>query len=152
MIATVSFEKTTYREPPARFEAGTPNIAGVIGFGAALDWLAKQDLAALRAAEAALTDRCAARLAELPGIRLIGTPEHRAGAVSFVMEGVHPHDIGTILDREGVAVRTGHHCTQPLMQRFQVPATARASFAIYNTRDDLDALLRGLARVREVMG
>ncbi|MFO0728420.1 MAG: cysteine desulfurase [Myxococcota bacterium] len=152
MIATVSFEKTTYREPPARFEAGTPNIAGVIGFGAALDWLHTQDLVEARKHEARLTEACAARLAELSGIRLVGTPKERAGAVSFVMEGVHPHDIGTILDREGVAVRTGHHCTQPLMQRFSVPATARASFALYNNEEDLDALIRGLAKVREVMG
>ncbi len=152
MIATVSFEKSTYREPPARFEAGTPNIAGVIGFGAALEWLSRLPLAEARRHESQLAAECAIRLSEMPGIRLIGRPKERAGAVSFVMEGVHPHDIGTILDREGVAVRTGHHCTQPLMQRFQVPATARASFALYNTREDLDALMRGLGRVREVMG
>lgn len=152
MIASVTFEKTTYREPPARFEAGTPNIAGVIGLGAALEYMGSIDLAGARAHEDAIVQYAVERLSELPGLRLIGTPKKRAGAISFSMGEIHPHDIGTILDREGVAIRTGHHCTQPLMARFELPATARASFAFYNTRAEVDALVRGLEKVREVLG
>lgn len=152
MIATVRFEGTTFREPPARFEAGTPNIAGVIGLGAAIDYLGSINLQAARAHEAAVTAYAVAELEKLPGLRLIGRPRARAGSVSFVLDDIHPHDIGTILDREGIAIRTGHHCTQPLMDRFGVPATARASFGIYNTREEVDALIRGLRKVREVLG
>jgi cysteine desulfurase/selenocysteine lyase len=147
----VSFEGSTFREPPARFEAGTPNIAGVIGFGAALDYLSRIDLAAARAHEDSVTRYAVERLSATPGVRLVGTARERAGAVSFVLDGVHPHDVGTILDREGVAIRTGHHCTQPLMARFAVPATARASFGLYNTKAEVDALVAGLAKVKELM-
>jgi cysteine desulfurase/selenocysteine lyase len=150
MILSVSFEKTLYREIPHKFEAGTPDIAGVVGLGAALDWLGSFDHEALAAHERDLLERATAGLAALPGLRLVGEPRERAGVVSFVLDDVHPHDVGTILDHEGVAIRTGHHCAQPLMERFGVPATARASFALYNTREDVDALLAGLARVREV--
>jgi cysteine desulfurase/selenocysteine lyase len=151
MISIVRFEGTTYREPPARFEAGTPNIAGVIGFGAALDYLAGLDLDAVHAHEAELTRFADGVLREVPGVRVLGRPARRLGAVSFTMDDVHPHDLATILDRRGVAVRAGHHCAQPLMERFAVPATARASFALYNTRDEVEALVRGLVHAREVM-
>jgi cysteine desulfurase/selenocysteine lyase len=152
MIASVSFEGSTFREPPARFEAGTPNIAGVIGMGAAIDYLGKIDLAAARAHEASLVRYALEQLIEVPGLKLIGTARRRAASISFTLGEIHPHDVGTILDREGIAIRTGHHCTQPLMERFAVPATARASFAFYNTRDEVDALVKGLHRVREVLG
>ncbi len=151
MISIVRFDGTTYREPPARFEAGTPNIAGVIGFGAALDYVAGLDLDAAHAHEAELTRFADGVLREVPGVRVLGRPARRLGAVSFVMDDVHPHDLATILDRRGVAVRAGHHCAQPLMERFAVPATARASFALYNTRDEVEALVRGLVHAREVM-
>ena len=150
MIRSVTFEKTTFAPPPAKFEAGTPHIAGAIGLGAAVDYLERQDWDAVQAHEADLLAYATERLTAIHGLRVIGSAEHKAAVVSFVMEGVHAHDIGTILDEQGVAVRTGHHCTQPVMQRMGVPATARASFALYNTRDDVDALLRGLDRVREV--
>jgi cysteine desulfurase / selenocysteine lyase len=152
MIRSVTFEKTTFADPPARFEAGTPNIGGAIGLAAALDYVAGLGLQAIAAHEAELTDYGLRALRELPGVRLIGTARERASVLSFVMQGVHPHDIGTILDLEGVAVRTGHHCAQPVMARFGVPATARASVALYNTVDELDALVRALAKVREVFG
>jgi len=150
MILSVAFEKTLYREIPHKFEAGTPDIAGVVGLGAALDWLGAHDHAAVAAHERELLERATAGLAGVPGLRLVGEPRERTGVVSFVLDDVHPHDVGTILDHEGIAVRTGHHCAQPLMERFGVPATVRASFALYNTREDVDALLAGLARVREV--
>jgi len=150
MILSVSFEKTIYREPPYRFEAGTLDIAGAVGLGAAIDYLEAQGLDAVAAYERALLSYASEALISIPGLRLIGTAEHKASAISFVMDGVHPHDIGTILDREGIALRTGHHCAQPVMQRFGIPATARASLALYNTRADVDALLSGLHEVREV--
>jgi len=150
MILSVSFEKTIYKEPPYRFEAGTPDIAGAVGLGAAIDYLEAQDLDAVAAHERALLAYASEALTLVPGLRLIGTAEHKASAISFVMDGVHPHDIGTILDREGIALRTGHHCAQPVMQRFGIPATARASLALYNTRADVDALVSGLHEVREV--
>jgi cysteine desulfurase/selenocysteine lyase len=150
MILSVGFEKTLYKEVPWKFEAGTPDIAGVVGLGAALEWLAGFDAAALAAHERALLEHAVAALRAVPGLRLVGEPRERAGVVSFVLPDVHPHDVGTILDREGIAVRTGHHCAQPLMERFAVPATVRASFAAYNTHADVDALAAGLARVREV--
>ena len=150
MIRTVSFEKTTYNSLPYKFEAGTPHIAGGIGLGAAVDYLQGLDWEAVAAHEHDLLTYATAALSEIPGLRLIGTAREKAGVVSFVLEGVHPHDVGTILDQEGVAIRTGHHCTQPLMDRFGVPATARASFAFYNTREEIDALVQGIHKVREV--
>jgi cysteine desulfurase/selenocysteine lyase len=150
MILSVSFDETIYKEPPYRFEAGTPDIAGAVGLGAAIDYLEAQDLDAVAAYERELLAYADQALSSIPGIRLIGTAEHKASAISFVMDGVHPHDIGTILDREGIALRTGHHCAQPVMQRFGIPATARASLALYNTRADVDALVSALQEVREV--
>ena len=152
MIASVTFEKTTYNVLPYRFEAGTPNIAGVVGFGAAVDFLTQFDLADVAAHETDLLRYATDCLAPVAGVRIIGTAREKAGLVSFVLDGVHPHDVGTILDREGVAVRTGQHCAQPVMDRYGVPATVRASFAMYNTRDDVDALVKALAVVREVFG
>ena len=152
MIRSVTFEKTTYNTLPHRFEAGTPNIAGVIGLGAAVDYLDGLDWPAVEAHEADLLAHATEKVGGLPGVRLIGTAVEKESVLSFVLDGVHPHDVGTILDQEGVAIRAGHHCTQPLMQRFGVPATARASFAFYNTRGEIDALVRGLEKVREVFG
>jgi cysteine desulfurase/selenocysteine lyase len=151
MIRSVTFEKTTYNVTPYRFEAGTPNIAGAIGLGAAIDYVSGLGLAAIEAYEREVFAYASEALASVPGIRIIGTAGRRASVLSFVMEGIHPHDIGTILDQEGIAVRTGHHCAQPVVERFGVPATARASFALYNTREEADALVRGLERVREVL-
>jgi cysteine desulfurase/selenocysteine lyase len=150
MILSVSFEKTVYKEIPHLFEAGTPDIAGAVGLGAAIDYVEGLGLEAIEAYEHELLDYATQAIGSVPGVRLIGTAPDKAALVSFVMEEVHPHDIGTILDQEGIAVRTGHHCAQPTMERFGVPATARASLAFYNTRDDVDALVRGLERVREV--
>lgn len=152
MIRSVSFEKTTYADPPARFEAGTPNIAGVIGLGAAIDWFLAHDPDAIARHEQRLLSRATAALSEVPGLRIIGTAAERAGAVSFVMDDAHPHDIGTILDGYGIAVRTGHHCAEPLMRRFNVPATARASFAAYNTEAEVDQLVEALHKVRDLFG
>lgn len=152
MIRSVSFEKTTYNAVPHKFEAGTPDIAGAIGLAAALDYLTGLGLEAVEAHERDLLEYATASVAAVPGVRLVGTAREKAGVLSFVMDGVHPHDIGTILDQEGVAVRTGHHCCQPVMDRFGLPATARASFGVYNTRADVDALVRGLHGVREVFG
>ena len=150
MIRSVSFAGTTFAEPPARFEAGTPAIAEAVGLAAAIDWLEGVGLDRVRAHEEALVADAAARLAAEPRVRVVGRPRERAGVVSFVMEGVHAHDIGQLLDEEGVAVRVGHHCAQPAMARFGVPATARASFAAYSAPEDVDQLVAGLARVREV--
>jgi cysteine desulfurase/selenocysteine lyase len=150
MILSVSFDEIIYKEPPYRFEAGTPDIAGAVGLGAAIDYLEAQDLDAVAAYERELLAYADEALRSVPGLRVIGTAEHKASAISFVMDGVHPHDIGTILDREGIALRTGHHCAQPVMQRFGIPATARASLALYNTRADVDALVGALHEVREV--
>ena len=150
MIRSVTFEETTYAPIPAKFEAGTPNIAGVIGLGAAVDYLSALDWSQVAGHEADLLHYASGAVAGVPGVRLIGTAAHKAAVVSFVVDGVHAHDVGTILDQEGVAVRTGHHCTQPVMDFFGVPATARASFAMYNGRDDVDALVEALGRVREV--
>jgi cysteine desulfurase/selenocysteine lyase len=150
MIRSVTFEKTTYNDLPYKFEAGTPNIAGVIAFGAALDYVAGLGMDRIAAYEHELLGYAVERLATVRGLRLIGTPRERAGAISFVVEGVHPHDVGTVLDYDGVAIRTGHHCAQPVMERFCVPATARASFAVYNGRDDVDTLLNGLHKVCEM--
>ena len=150
MIRSVSFERTTYADIPARFEAGTPNISGVVGLGAALDYLASLDSAAAAAHETRLLESATAALSEIEGLRLVGTAPEKAGVLSFVMDCAHPHDIGTILDREGVAVRTGHHCAQPVMKRLGVPATARASFAFYNTDAEVETLVGSIRRVREV--
>jgi cysteine desulfurase/selenocysteine lyase len=152
MILSVTFEKTVYNKVPHKFEAGTPDMAGAVGFGAAIDYLDQLDLEAARKHEGDVLDYAAQQVQRIPGIKLIGTAERKAGVVSFVLEGVHPHDIGTVLDREGIAIRTGHHCAQPLMQRFGVAATARASFGLYNTRADVDALVGGLEKVRKVFG
>jgi cysteine desulfurase/selenocysteine lyase len=150
MISAVTFKKTTYNVVPNKFEAGTPNIAGSIGLGAAIDYLKGIDVAAMQAYEHELLVYGTRALTSLPGIRMVGTASKKASILSFVMEDVHPHDIGTILDQEGVAIRTGHHCTQPLMERMSVPATARASLALYNTKEEIDALVGALARVREI--
>jgi len=150
MIASVTFEKTEYNRLPYKFEAGTPHIAGVIGLGAAVDYLSGLDAAGRMAHEDDLLAYATERVGSLPRVRIVGTAREKTSVLSFVMEGVHPHDIGTILDREGVAIRAGHHCAQPLMDRLGVDATARASLALYNTREDIDALAAGLRRVLEV--
>ncbi|HEX7126946.1 MAG TPA: cysteine desulfurase [Thermodesulfobacteriota bacterium] len=150
MIRSVTFEKTTYAPLPARFEAGTPNIAGGIALGVAIDYVQSVGLAAIARHEADLLAYATEAVQEVPGLRIIGTAREKASVLSFVLDGAHPHDIGTILDREGIAIRTGHHCAQPVMQRFGIPATARASFALYNTREEVDALVVGLEKVRKV--
>lgn len=150
MIRSVTFEETTYAPIPAKFEAGTPHIAGVIGLGAAVDYVSALDWDDLAAHEAELLSYASDAVREIPGVRLIGTAAHKAAVVSFVVDGVHAHDVGTILDQEGVAIRTGHHCTQPVMDFFGVPATARASFAFYNGKDDVDVLVAALGRVGRV--
>jgi cysteine desulfurase/selenocysteine lyase len=150
MILSVSFSGTRFNTIPHKFEAGTPDAAGAVGLGAAVDWLEGLDRAGAEAHERDLLEYATRRLREIPGLRIIGTAPGKAAVISFVMDGVHPHDVGTILDREGVAVRAGHHCAQPLMERFGVPATVRASFALYNDREDVDQLVRGLHRVREM--
>jgi cysteine desulfurase/selenocysteine lyase len=150
MILSVSFEKTTYNALPYKFEAGTPNIADTIALAAALDYVASIGLEQIAAHEHDLERYATARLQEIDGLRLIGTARQKAAVISFTLEGVHPHDIGTILDQEGVAIRTGHHCAQPLMMRFNVPATGRASFGLYNTRSEADALVDALHKVIEV--
>src|SRR5688572_24960753 len=152
MIASVSFEKTTYNTLPYKFEAGTPNIAGAIGLAAAVDYVTAVGIDRIAAHEGELLSYGTAELSRVPGLVLIGTASEKASVLSFVMEGVHPHDIGTIVDQSGVAIRTGHHCTQPLMQRLGVPATARASLAMYNTPDEIDALVAALHKVRELFG
>ena len=150
MIRSVTFEKTTYADLPHKFEAGTPHIAGAIGLGAAVDYLLTVGFDGIGTHEADLLAYGTAALTEVKGLRLIGTAANKASILAFVMEGAHPHDVGTIVDTEGVAIRTGHHCTQPLMDRFGVPATARASVAMYNTREEIDALVRALEHVREM--
>jgi cysteine desulfurase/selenocysteine lyase len=152
MILTVSFEKTTYNELPWKFEAGTPNISGAVGLAAAMDYVEGLGLAAIAAHEQQLLQQATAELGALPGIELIGTAAHKASILSFTMRGVHPHDLGTILDAQGVAVRTGHHCAMPVMTFFGVPATARASFGCYNSTADVDALVAALGKAREVFG
>lgn len=152
MIRSVTFERTEFAEPPARFEAGTPNIGGVIGLGAAIDYFQALDPAAVLAHETDLLRYAEARMAEIPGLRIIGTAADKAGIISFVMDDAHPHDIGTILDADGIAIRAGHHCAQPVMQRYGVPATARASFAAYNTRTEVDALIASLHKVHDLFG
>ncbi len=152
MISSVTFEKTTYNALPYKFEAGTPNIEGVVGLAAAIDYLNAIGLDNIAAYETGLLDYATRKLTRVEGLRIIGTAREKAAVLSFVLEGVHPHDIGTVLDREGIAVRTGHHCAQPVMQRFGIPATTRASLAFYNTREEIDALIRGIGKVKQVFG
>ena len=152
MIRTVSFEGSTWAEPPQRFEAGTPNIAGAIGLGAAIDYVQAVGLEWIAAHEDALLAMATAGVEALPGVRLIGTAAARAGILSFVVDGIHPHDLGTILDSEGVAIRAGHHCAMPLMTRFGVPGTARASFALYNGEEDVAALVGAIAKAQRLFG
>ena len=152
MISSVTFEKTTYNVLPYKFEAGTPNIAGTIGFGAAIDYVRGIGLEAIGRHEEELLALATEKVSAIPGVRLIGTARRKAAVLSFMVEGVHPHDVGTVLDREGVAVRTGHHCAQPVMDFFKVPATARASFAFYNTREEVEALVAGIHEVKRMFG
>ena len=152
MISSVTFEKSTWNELPFKFEAGTPHIEGAVGLGAALDYLGGVGFDAIVAHERELLAYGTALLEATPGVRLIGTASNKASVLSFVMANVHPHDIGTVVDREGIAIRTGHHCAQPVMDRFGIPATARASLAMYNTREELDALAGALRKVNEVFG
>lgn len=152
MIKAVTFEKTIYNSLPYKFEAGTPNIAGAIGLGAAIDYVNSVGLDRISAYERELLEYGTERLIAIEGLRLIGTANKKASVLSFVLENAHPHDIGTILDSEGIAIRTGHHCTQPLMDRFCIPATARASLAFYNTKEEIDALVGGIHKVIEVFG
>jgi len=152
MIRTVTFEKTTYNDVPYKFEAGTPNIAGGIGMGAALDYVTNLGLDRIAAYEHELLVYGTQLLSRIPGLRMIGTAREKAAVLSFVIDGIHPHDIGTVLDRMGIAVRTGHHCAQPVMDWFRIPATTRASLAFYNTTSELDALADGLRKVKEVFG
>jgi len=152
MILTVSFDKTTYNDLPAKFEAGTPNISGAIGLAAAMDYIESLGIDAIAAHEHHLVELASAELQKIPGIQLVGTASNKASIVSFVMDGVHPHDLGTILDHEGVAVRTGHHCAMPLMTFLGLPATVRASFAVYNTEADVRSLVAALGKAREVFG
>jgi cysteine desulfurase/selenocysteine lyase len=150
MILSVSLDRTVFNRIPYKFEAGTPDISGAIGLGAAIDWIGSVGIDAIAAHEAALLSHAVEALSAVPGLRIVGTPARRAGAISFLLGDVHPHDLGTILDRHGVAIRAGHHCAQPLMQRFGVAATARASVAAYNTHEEIDALVRALHAAREV--
>jgi cysteine desulfurase/selenocysteine lyase len=152
MIASVTFDKTVYNRLPYKFEAGTPNIADTIGLGAAIEYLNGLGLEQIEQHEADLLSYATKAVEAIPGVRLVGTAREKAGVLSFVMDEIHPHDIGTILDSEGIAIRTGHHCAQPVMQRFNIPATARASFGLYNTREEIDALVAGIHKVREVLG
>ena len=150
MIRSVTFEETLYNTLPNKFEAGTPNIAGAIGLGAAIDYIGTIGMDEILVYESELLQYGTDRLSGIEGLKIIGTADKKGSVISFIMEGVHPHDIGTILDAEGIAIRTGHHCAQPLMDRFGVPATARASLAFYNTKEEIDVLVRGIDRVIEV--
>jgi cysteine desulfurase/selenocysteine lyase len=150
MILAVTFAKTTYNGLPNKFEAGTPNISGGIGLGAAVDFLLGLDRDAAEHHETALLDYATAVLSKIPELRIVGTAGDKASLVSFVVAGVHPHDLGTILDEDGIAVRTGHHCAMPVMEFFKLPATARASFAFYNTFEEIDRLAAGVERARKL--
>lgn len=152
MISKVTFEETTYNELPHKFEAGTPDIAGAIGLGAAIEYVNKVGIENIKEHEHSLLEYATKQIAEVPGLKIIGTAKEKTSVLSFVLENIHPHDIGTFLDFEGVAIRTGHHCTQPLMQRFKIPATSRASFAMYNTKEEVDVLVYGLKKIIEVFG
>ena len=152
MIRSVTFEKTLYNVPPYKFEAGTPNIAGGIGLGAAIEYLSEVGMELVAAYERELLDYATGALSTIAGLRIIGMAREKASVLSFVLDGVHPHDVGTILDQEGIAIRAGHHCAMPVMQRFGVPATARASFSFYNTREEVDALVGAIQKVKRVFG
>jgi cysteine desulfurase/selenocysteine lyase len=147
MISSVTFEKSTWNVLPYKFEAGTPNIAGAIGLGTAVDYLSAIGIDRVTAHEEDLLAYATRTLSAIPGLTIIGTAPEKIGVLSFVLEGIHPHDVGTVLDQEGIAIRTGHHCAQPVMEFFGVPATARASLALYNTRDEIDALAEGIQKV-----
>ncbi|WP_434968570.1 SufS family cysteine desulfurase [Rosettibacter firmus] len=150
MIRTVTFEKTTFEDIPRKFEAGTPNIAGGIGLGAAIDYLNQFDRTELINYENSLLEYATNRLMEIEGLKIIGTAKKKASVISFIIEGIHPYDIGTIIDTDGIAIRTGHHCTQPIMRRFNIPATARASFSFYNTKEEIDKFVESLIKVKQI--
>jgi cysteine desulfurase/selenocysteine lyase len=150
MISSVTFEKTTWNVLPYKFEAGTPNIAGTIGFGAAIDYISKIGIENVTAHEEELLEYATLTLSAIPGLTVIGTAPEKIGVLSFILDGVHPHDVGTVLDQEGIAIRTGHHCAQPVMEFFGIPATARASLALYNTREEIDALAEGIRKVQRM--
>jgi cysteine desulfurase/selenocysteine lyase len=152
MISSVTFEKTVYNKVPHKFEAGTPDMSGAVGLRAALEYLSKLGMDNIAQYEHELLEYATRKVSAIPGVRIIGTAKEKAGVLSFVIEGVHPHDVGTILDQEGIAIRTGHHCAQPVMERFKVDATARASFGLYNTKEEIDALVRGIQKIQEVFG
>jgi len=152
MISSVSFEKTIYNVIPYKFEAGTPNIAATIGLGAAIDYIDQLGLENVAAYEHELLEYATEAVSRLPGVRIVGTARQKASVISFVLDGIHAHDVGTVLDQEGIAVRTGHHCAQPLMERFQVPATARASLAFYNTKEEVNRLAAGIEKVKHIFG
>jgi len=152
MIRSVTFEKTEYNDIPYKFEAGTPNVAGVVGLGAAVDYLSAVGREAIAAHERELLRHGTEAIAGIAGVRIVGTARDKAAILSFTLDGVHAHDVGTILDRQGIAIRAGHHCAMPVMQRFGVPATARASFALYNTHEDVEALAAGMHEVRKIFG
>ena len=152
MIRSVRFEKTEYNALPYRFEAGTPNISGAVGLGAAIDFVQEVGVQAITQHENALLKKATQALSQIEEVRLIGTADQRAGLVSFMIEGIHPHDIGTLLDAEGIAIRAGHHCAQPLMEFFEVPATARASFGMYSTEEEVDRLIAAVKKVIRMFG
>ena len=150
MISKVTFEETTFNELPFKFEAGTSNIAGAIGLGAAIDYLSSIGMEKIAAHEASLLEYATQRLKEVPGLKIIGNAKYKSGVISFIFDNIHPHDVGTLLDYEGIAIRTGHHCTQPVMERYNIPATSRASFGLYNTIEEVDILVDALKKVIEV--
>jgi cysteine desulfurase/selenocysteine lyase len=150
MIASVTFEETLYNTIPHKFEAGTPPIAAAIGFGAAIDYLTAIGIEPIAAYELSLLNYATECLNDIPGLTIIGTAAEKTAVLSFTLDGIHPHDIGTILNQDGIAIRTGHHCAQPVMQRFNVPATSRASFAFYNKKTEVDALVSGIKNVQKV--
>jgi cysteine desulfurase/selenocysteine lyase len=150
MISKVTFDETTFNELPFKFEAGTSNIAGAIGLGTAVDYVTSVGIKNIAAHEAVLLEYATQRLKEVPGLKIIGNAKNKSAVVSFIFDNIHPHDIGTLLDYEGIAVRTGHHCTQPVMQRYNIPATSRASFGLYNTIEEIDLLTEALKKVTEV--
>jgi cysteine desulfurase/selenocysteine lyase len=150
MIESVSFEKTTFAAPPNKFEAGTPHISGATGLAAAIDYVTKLGLDNIAAHEHALLEEATARMRQIPGVRIYGEAKNKAAILSFMIDGAHPHDVGTIFDHHGVAVRAGHHCAQPVMERYGIPGTVRASFALYNTRHDVNLLIEAVDKVKEI--
>ena len=152
MISKVTFEETTFNELPFKFEAGTSNVADAIGLGSAIDYLTSLGMEKIREHDLALLDYATQRIKEIPGLTIIGNAKEKSGVISFILDTVHPHDVGTVLDFEGIAIRTGHHCTQPVMQRFNIPATSRASFGLYNTKEEIDVLVNGLKKIIDVFG